>query len=202
MEPGSSTAGRLVRLGVAIIVAAAIGLVATALTISFRNKSDVVEDISAAWRAADATPLGQSTTLTVPAHHTLVAFIVGTDLGGLPGTSSGSCAAEAAGTKIDLGWPVHIDSSVDAALTGGLERVAVAGWTNRGDGPRVVDISCTAADSGVKHFVALPTRTAVVEHRPWFQPWGWIAMAGLGAMLIAGAAALGRRSRPSGDPAV
>lgn len=192
----------MVRVGIAVIAAAAIGLIATSLLTSFRGRSHGTEDLSAVWRAADATPLGQSTTVTVPAHQTLVAFIVGTDLGGLPGTSSGSCAAEAAGTKIDLGWPVHIDSSVDATLTRGLERVAVSGWTNRGQGPAVVDISCTAADSGVKHFVALPTRTAVVEHRPWFQPWGWIAVAGLGAGLIAWAALRGRRSRPTGDPAV
>lgn len=202
MEPRSSPAGRLVRLGIAVILAAAVGVIATSLVTSFRDKSDSAEDLSAVWRAAGATPLGHSTTVTVPAHQTLVAFIVGTDLGGLPGTTSGSCTADTAGTKISLGWPVHIDSSIDAGLARGLDRVAVAGWTNRGDGPAPVDISCTSADSGVKHFVAVPTRTAVVEHHPWFQPWGWVALAGLGAALIAWAAALGRRSRPSGDPAV
>lgn len=192
--------GRLVKTGLAVIAVAAIGFVATMLATSFRAQPQGFEDLSPVWRGARATPLGDSTTVVVPARDTLVAFLVGTQLGGLAGTSSARCTAWTGGAKVDLGWPVQINPSVDATLTQGRELVAVAGWTNPGDDPVAVDISCTSSDSGVEHFVAVPTRTAVVARSPWFQPWGWAALAGLGAALIALAVLLGLRSGPSGDP--
>lgn len=184
-----------------MILSAAIGFLATMLVTSFRSQPDSVDDLTPAWREAAATALGGSTTVTVPPGETLVAFLVGTQLGGRAGTAAGRCTAHSGDARIDLGWPVHVNPSVDATLTRGRDLVAVAGWTNPGTRAAVVDISCDSADSGVDHFVAVPSRTAVVTRSPWFQPWGWAALAGVGAMLIAAAALFGLRSGPAGDRA-
>lgn len=78
-------------------------------------------------------------------------------------------------------------------LEDGQETVAIAGWTSKFDQAARVEIRCTTADSTVDHYVAVPTRTAVVTSTPWFQPWAWVALAIVGAALIVAGA---RRVNP------
>ncbi len=195
----------LLTVGLALIALAFAGFLVTMIATSAAARHDGVEDLTTAWKAAGPTPLGGSTTVTVPPRETLVAFLVGTQLGGAAGTSTGRCAADADGHGITLGWPVDVNPSVEATLTHGSDLVAVAGWTNPGNAPVAVRISCNSVDSGVDHFVAVPTRTAAVRHTPWFQPWGWAGLAGVGAVLIGlgvvrGLRQFGGSAGPTGDP--
>lgn len=196
----------MLTIGLALIALAFAGFLVTMIATSMSARpggarDPGVEDLSDAWRAAGPTPLGGSTAVRVPPRETLVAFLVGTQLGGAAGTSTGRCAADADGREITLGWPVDVNPSVDATLTHGSDLVAVGGWTNPGNASVAVRVSCNSADSGVDHFVAVPTRTAVVRHIPWFQPWGWAGLAGFGAMLLGAGVFRGLRSAgPAGDP--
>lgn len=151
-----------------------IGWLGTEVAVPLATGPDGIEDLTSAWSQAGPTPLGGSATVAVAPRQTLVAFIVGTDLRSIAGTSAGRCVATASGRPLPLGWPVVVNPS----LTGVL----------RGDQQTVAD----SADSTVESFTAVPTRTAVVVRDPWFQPWGWVGLAVLGAL----AAVLGvRRSR-------
>lgn len=180
--------GRRVAAGVAIVVVALLGWLATLVLMPFLQRPASSEDLTAAWNRAGPTALGQSTAVAVPPGQTLVAFLVGTDLYGVSGTTGGSCTASAAGAPLRLGWPVLMDRTLVDVLHDGQETVAVAGWTNSAERKVRVDIRCTTSDSTVSHYVAVPTRTAVVQHAPWFQPWGWVALGAAGVALIASGA--------------
>jgi hypothetical protein len=185
--------GRLVAIGMATVALAGLGWIGTLLTGSFLQQPDTTENLTSAWTQAGPTPLGESTTVTVLPGQTLVAFLVGTDLYGIAGTSTGTCTATSGGTPLDLGWPVQINWSLTGVLESGQESVAIAGWTNTIDQAAPVEIRCTTGDSTVDHYVAVPTRTGVVTSTPWFQPWGWVALAVVGVVLIASGA---RRVNP------
>lgn len=174
-----------VKTGIAMMALALLGFVVTLWVAPFAVRPDSAEDLTAVWKKAGPTALGTSSTVVVPPEDTLVAFLVGTQLLGGAGTTTGTCSATSAGRIIELGSPVQIERSLTGILTNGQETVAVAGWTNSGPADVIVEISCRSADSTVEHFVAVPTRTGVVEHRPWFQPWAWVALAAAGAVLTA-----------------
>jgi hypothetical protein len=177
-------AGRLVKVGLATVVLAALGWIITVFAVPFLRQPDTTEDLTAAWTQAGPTPLGKTSAVTVPPGQTLVAFLVGTDLYGIAGTTTGTCTANGDDRVVDLGWPVQINPSLTDVLEGSQQTVAIAGWTNDTGGPARVDIRCTTGDSTVDHFVAVPTRTAVVTRDPWFQPWGWVAIAAVGVALV------------------
>ncbi|MBU3750122.1 MAG: hypothetical protein FGM52_06660 [Mycobacterium sp.] len=185
--------GRLILMGLAIAAFAVLGWLITVIATGWISHPKTTEDLTGVWSAAERTPLGETTTVSVPPGQTLVAFLVGTDLGSIAGTTSGSCTATSAGSPVELSWPVLLNHAVEARKTDGLERVATAGWTNHTGSASVVDISCTTADSTVRYFVALPSRTAALVDPPWFQPGGWVALGAVGAALItAGLLALRR----------
>lgn len=179
------TGGKLLSWGLGAIIAAVLGWVATFLAGSALDRPDGVEDLTAAWNAAGDTPLGEATTVTVPPEQTLVAFLVGTDLVSIAGTTTGDCRATADGRSVDLDWPVQIDPSLSGILSSGQQVVAIAGWANTGADPADVEITCSSGDSTVDHFVAVPSRTATLPSRPWFQPWGWVALGSFGAVAVA-----------------
>lgn len=185
----------LLKLGLAAVTLAVCGWLITLVALPFSQRPSATEDLTAAWTDAGDTRLDQSATVTVPPGQTLVAFLVGTDLYGAAGTTGGSCAATAGGRPLPLGWPVLVNRSLDGVLKDGQETVAIAGWTNRTGSAVSVAITCNTNDSTVTHFVAVPSRTAVITTKPWFQPWGWVALGAMGAVLTA----LGvlRISRPS-----
>lgn len=185
MHPEKPRTHVAVKTGITMIALALIGFVVTLVVHPFVVRPDSVEDLTAAWKKAGPTALGVSSTVLVPAGDTLVAFLVGTQLVGSAGTTTGTCSATSAGRTIELGSPVQIERSLTGVLQNGQETVAVAGWTNTGPADAVVEISCRSRDSTVEHFVAVPTQTGVVEHRPWFQPWAWVALAAAGAVLTA-----------------
>lgn len=173
----------LVTLGVATAALALAGWLATTLGVSFAARPATTEDLTAAWTQAGSTRLGSTARVRVPEGSTLVVFLVGTGLYGIAGTTTGSCTAEPPAVRLDR--PVHINRSLTGVLGDGRQSVAIAGWTNHTGTPANVTIRCDSRDSGVEHFVAVPTSTAVVETDPWFQPWGWLALAAAGAALIA-----------------
>lgn len=176
---------RLVVTGLGAAVVALIGWLGTGLGSSWVAQPDSVEDLTAAWAAAGVQPLGASAGVPVPAGQTLVALLVGTDLRGISGTTTGTCTATAAGQPLTLGWPVLLDFSVTGLLTGDREAVAIAGWTNTAATEVAVDISCDTRDSTVDGFIAVPSATAVIPREPWFQPWGWAILGIAGAGLAA-----------------
>jgi hypothetical protein len=176
---------RRVTAGVAVLGLAVLGWIGTLLVVPLLQQPHTTEDLTAAWKQAGPTPLGQSTAVSVPAGQTLVAFLVGTDLTGIAGTTTGTCTAARDGRPLELGRPVHINRSLTGVLAAGQETVAIAGWTNTSPGVASIEVRCTTGDSTVDHFLAIPTRTAVVAHDPWFQPWGWIGIAVAGLALIA-----------------
>jgi len=178
-------AGWRVKVGLGTVVLALLGWIGTLLAVPLLQQPDTTEDLTAAWTQAGPTPLGQATTVAVPPGQTLVAFLVGTDLYGIAGTTGGSCTAESDGRPIDLAWPVRINRSLTDVLDDGQQTVEIAGWTNTTERGVRVEIRCTTSDSTVDHYVAVPTRTAVVTQTPWFQPWLWVASAVVGAALIA-----------------
>lgn len=179
------TVSGLLKFGLGALVIAALGWVATFVAGTFSTQPDSVENLTRAWSAAGATPLGGTATVSVPPGQTLVAFLVGTDLLSIAGTTTGTCSASAAGQSIDLSWPVQINPELSGILGNGQQIVAVSGWANRGDDPVSVEITCTSRDSTVEHFVALPTRTGAVQRNPWFQPWGWLALGTTGILAVA-----------------
>jgi len=188
--------GLLVKAGLATVALALLGWIGTLLAVPLLQHPPTTEDLTAAWTQAGPTPLGQSTAVAVPPGRTLVAFLVGTGLYGIAGTTGGSCTATAGGRPVDLNWPVQINRSLTAVLQDGQETVAVAGWTNPGGDTVRDEILCTSNDSTVDHYVAVPSATAVVTRDPWFQPWGWIAMASVGvAVTVLGVLRLNRPSR-------
>jgi hypothetical protein len=188
-------AERLVKVGLATAVLAALGWIITVFAVPFLRQTDITEDLTAAWTQAGPTALGQTAAVAVPPGQTLVAFLVGTDLYGIAGTTTGTCTATRDGRPVDLGWPVQINRTLTGVLDDGQQTVAISGWTNDTGSPVRVDIRCTTGDSTVDHFVAVPTRTAVVTRNPWFQPWGWVAIAGIGVTMVV--AGLLRISPPS-----
>jgi hypothetical protein len=176
--------GRRVTAGVAVLGLALLGWIGTLLVVPLLQQPDTTEDLTAAWTQAGPTALGEPTAVSVPAGQTLVAFLVGTDLYGIAGTTTGDCTAVRDGRPLELGRPVHINRALTGVLADGQETVAVAGWTNATDIPVRVEVRCTTSDSTVDHYVAVPTRTAVVAHDPWFQPWGWVAIGVIGLAVI------------------
>lgn len=184
----------LVKLGMAGVLVAVLGWVVTLTVVPFTQKPLVTEDLTAAWTHAGPTPLGEQTTVPVPPGHTLVAFLVGTDLYGIAGTTTGTCAASLGGRPIDLSGRVQIDRSLTGVLRDGQQTAAIAGWRNTGKTTSDVAIRCRSGDSTVEHYVALDSRTAVLTRDPWFQPWGWAGVGALGAALI-GAGLLRNSSR-------
>ncbi len=70
----------------AAIVVAALGWVLTFVAGTFLAQPDTIEDLTPAWTAAGATPLGDSRMVAVPPGQTLVAFLVAipTRTGALP----------------------------------------------------------------------------------------------------------------------
>lgn len=185
MHPEKPRTHVAVKAGIAMIALAVLGFVVTLWVHPFAVRPDAAEDLTSAWKKAGPTALGHSTTVVVPPRDTLVAFLVGTQLLGGAGTTTGTCSATSAGRNIALGSPVQIERSLTGILKNGQETVAVAGWANSGPTDAVVEISCRSSDSTVEHFVAVPTRTGVVERRPWFQPWAWVALAAVGVVLTA-----------------
>lgn len=193
----SRSGRRLVAAGLCLAAIAAVGWLVTVVGISFATAPDAIEDLTAAWKSAGPTPLGGATTVRVAHGETMVAFLVGTDLSGIAGTSTGTCSADAQGQAVELGWPVHINQSLTGLLVAGQEAVPVAGWTNdlSGGEPVTVRITCTSSDSTVDHFVAVATKTAVVEADPWFQPWAWVGIGAVGVVLTGlGISRLSRQS--------
>lgn len=172
------------KLGLMMIGLALVGFLATLVIHPFLLRPDSSEELTRAWQKAGPTALGASATVAVPPGDTLVAFLVGTQLLGLAGTTTGTCEATSAGRTLELGSPIQIERSLTGILKPGQETVAIAGWTNDGPGDTTVEISCHSDDSGVDHFVAVPTRSGVVNRDPWFQPWAWVALAATGAVLI------------------
>lgn len=177
------TGGRLVRAGLGLLVVSLAGWLATLLGASWAGQPDTIEDLTPVWPGAGVTPLGASVTVSVPSEQTLVALLVGTDLRGIAGTTTGTCTARSGTGSVPLDQPVLLDFSVTGRLAGDREAVAVAGWRNAGEEDLSVDISCDTRDSTVQGFVAVPSRTAAFPKDPWFQPWGWVALGGAGAML-------------------
>jgi len=176
----SRTAKIFTGTGICLLVLALVGWVATMVVTSLASRPNSSEDLTTVWTTSGPTQLGGSTTVEVPVGQTLVAFLVGTQLRGTAGTTTGTCSATSAGGSLPLGWPVQINPSLTGVLASGQEIVAIAGWTNIQDSAVTVQITCVSGDSTVDHFVAVPTRTAVVRHDPWFQPLAWIAVAALG----------------------
>lgn len=176
--------GRRVTVGVAVLGLALLGWIGTLVLVPLLQQPRTTEDLTAAWTQAGPTPLGESTAVSVPAGQTLVAFLVGTDFYGIAGTTSGTCTAASDGRPLELSRPVHINRSLTGVLADGQETVAVAGWRNTAAQAVSVEVRCTTGDSTVDHYVAVPTRTAVVAHDPWFQPWGWVAVAVVGLAVI------------------
>lgn len=133
-----------------------------------------------------ATPLGDSRTVAVPQGQTLVAFLVGTDLRSIAGTTTGSCSASAAdtGRPIELSWPIQINPGLSGVLSNGQQVVAIAGWTNDDRTPVNVEITCGSVESTVEHYAAIPTRTGTLPRDPWFQPWDWLTLGTLGVLAI------------------
>jgi hypothetical protein len=177
------TGGRLVRAGLGLLVVSLAGWLATLLGASWAGQPDTIEDLTPVWPGAGVTPLGASVTVSVPSEQTLVALLVGTDLRGIAGTTTGTCTARSGTGSVPLDQPVLLDFSVTGRLAGDREAVAVAGWRNAGEEDLSVDISCDTRDSTVQGFVAVPSRTAAFPKDPWFQPWGWVALGGAGVML-------------------
>jgi hypothetical protein len=93
--------------------------------VSFLQHPDTTEDLTAVWKQAGGTPLGQSSTVAVPPGQTLVAFLVGTDLYGIAGTTGGTCTADTGGRTLDLGWPVQLNWSLTDVLNDGQQIVAM-----------------------------------------------------------------------------
>lgn len=174
-------------VGLVAVGLALLGWVVTLFAVPFLQHPNATEDLTAVWTQAGPTPLGQSTSVAVPPAQTLVAFLVGTDLYGIAGTTTGSCTATRDGQPVHLDGRVQIERSLTGVLEDGQETVAIAGWTNATDGVVRVEISCTTGDSTAHHYVVVPSRTAVVTRDPWFQPWGWVVIAVLGvAFIVAG----------------
>ena len=199
MKPHTDRAGRLVKTGLGVIGLALIGWLVTLLAVSFTARPHTVEDLTAVWRKAGPTALGATTTVIVPPGDTLVAFLVGSDLTGIAGTTGGDCSATSPGGPIPLGWPVQIETLLTGILQSDQQIVAIAGWRNDGSNDEVVEITCNTKDSTVDHFVAVPTRTGAVEYAPWFHPLLWVAIGGTGLLLVAAAVVIGLAtdSRPS-----
>ena len=175
----------MVLSGIGLMVASVVGWLVTVVGASLAAQPDVVEDLTAVWAASGLTPLGGTETVSVPPQQTLVGFLVGTDLRGSAGTTTGTCTATTGGRPVALDWPVLLDFSVTGLLTGEREAVAVAGWRNTEDTTVTVDISCVTMDSTVDGFVALASRTAEIPRDPWFQPWVWVGFGALGTALAA-----------------
>lgn len=177
-------AGWRVTGGVALLAVALFGWLITQFAVPFTQHPRTTEDLTAAWIRSGPTRLGEATTVSVPPNQTLVAFLVGTDLYGIAGTTAGSCTATSNGHPLRLGWPVHINRSLTGVLKSGQQTVAIAGWTNATDAAVRVELLCNTADSTVTHYVAVPSSTAVIGRRPWFQPWAWVVLAAAGVGLI------------------
>lgn len=184
-DDGRRTGEALVLAGLGAVAVAATGWLGTVIGTSFAAQPEVTEDLTPAWSAAGTTALGGSATVTVPPGQTLVAFLVGTDLTGIAGTTTGTCSAESGAGRIDLSWPVLLNFSVTGLLGGDREAVAIDGWRNTGSTAAAVDISCDTRDSTVEGFVAVSSATAAIPRDPWFQPWGWLALGAAGAGLAA-----------------
>ena len=182
-DAGRRSAGRLVPAGLGLQAAPPAGWLATLLGASWAGQPDTIEDLTPVWPGAGVAPLGASVTVSVPSEQTLVALLVGTDLRGIAGTTTGTCTARSGTGSVPLDQPVLLDFSVTGRLAGDREAVAVAGWRNAGEKDLSVDISCDTRDSTVQGFVAVPSRTAAFPKDPWFQPWGWVALGGAGVML-------------------
>lgn len=174
----------MVLAGFSLAAAATVGWLVTGVAASWMAQPDIVEDLTAAWAASGLTPLGGTETVIVPPRQTLVAFLVGTDLRGIAGTTTGTCTATSGGRPVALDWPVLLDFSVTGLLSGEREAVAVAGWRNTGESPETVAIHCQTTDSTVDGFVALASGTAEIPREPWFQPWGWVSLGAVGAALV------------------
>lgn len=182
-EAGVMRRASLIKLGVAIAALALAGWLTTVVVTSFAAKPTTTEDLTTVWNQAGPTRLGTPTRVTVPAGSTVVAFLVGADLTGIAGTTTGTCTAEP--PTIRLGWPVQINRSLTGVLRDGQQTVAIAGWTNHTGAAVDVTLRCDSTDSTVEHFVAVPTQTAVVQTDRWFHPWVWLALGAVGALLIA-----------------
>lgn len=182
-DAGRRSAGRLVLAGLGLLVVSPAGWLVTLLGSAWAAQPDTIEDLTPVWPAAGVAPLSSSATVLVPPEQTLVAFLVGTDLRGIAGTTTGTCAARSGAGPLALDQPVLLDFSVAGPLAGEREAVAIAGWHNAGERAVSVDITCATGDSTVDGFVAVPSRTAGFPKDPWFQPWGWVALGGAGAML-------------------
>lgn len=197
MEPTTDRTGRLVKAGLGLFGLAVTGWLVTLLAVAFTARPHSFEDLTAVWRKAGPTALGATASVTVPPGDTLVAFLVGTDLTGIAGTTGGDCSATSMDREITLGWPVQIETVLTGILKPGQQIVPIAGWRNDGSQDAIVEIACSTADSTVDHFVAVPTLTGVVELSPWFQPWLWVGIGAGGLLMVAVGAAVGRARPPS-----
>ena len=118
-EAGVMRRASLIKLGVAIAALALAGWLTTVVVTSFAAKPTTTEDLTTVWNQAGPTRLGTPTRVTVPAGSTVVAFLVGADLTGIAGTTTGTCTAEP--PTIRLGWPVQINRSLTGVLRDGQQ---------------------------------------------------------------------------------
>lgn len=177
-------AARRVTAGVLAVALALLGWIVTQFAAPFAAQPETTEDLTVPWTQAGPTRLGEATTVSVPAGRTLVAFLVGTGLNTAAGTTTGSCAATRDGRPIGLGRPVLINRSLTGVLRDDEETVPIAGWANTTGRDVRIEVRCDSSDSGVTHYVPVPTRTGVISRDPWFQPWAWIAVAVVGVGMI------------------
>ena len=191
MDRQPDPAGLLVKAGLGILALGVVGYLVTLIAVSFTARPHSFEDLTAVWRHAGPTALGATATVTVPPGDTLVAFLVGTDLTGIAGTTGGDCAATSQGRSLVLDWPVQIDTVLTGLLEPGQQTVPIAGWRNDDSHDSVVEITCSTADSTVDYFVAVPTRSGEVVRAPWFQPWLWAGIGGIGVLLLSAGVATG-----------
>lgn len=187
-QPGPSLLGmrstRMITVGLAAGLLAVLGWLATTVALSFAAQTHVTEDLSAVWTPKSRTPLGRSVAVEMPADQTLVALLVGSQLQGIAGTTTGTCTASASGQPLPLAWPVHLDWRVEGRLEVQQQAVAVAGWTNPGASAVTAIVACDTPDSTVAYFVAVPSESAVIAQDPWFQPWAWVALGIFGLSLL------------------
>ena len=174
----------MILVGLAALLLAALGWLATTVVVSFTARPRVTENLTGVWTQNSPTALGRATAVEVPADQTLVALLVGTELRGIAGTTTGACTATASRQPLPLAWPVHRDWRVDDRLKGEQQAVATADWTNPGDSTVIATVTCDTRNSTADYFLAVPSQTAVIARDPRFQPWAWVALGGVGLSLV------------------
>ena len=194
---GSRSAGPLLAIGIVLILGSVIGWIATSFVSSMAASGESGrEDLTVQFHEAGPTPLGQPATVTLRAGQTAVAYLIGTGLHGTAGTTTGTChARDEQNQSVAVTSNVFIETSVSDVLKAGQELVAVGGVST--DHDVTLSITCDTSDSGVDHFVAVPTNAGTVATPPSWSPTAWIVAGLLGTALIT--AAFPRLGRDLGE---